>query len=569
MRTRIGIHRWPSLRALAAAAISLVVGAAAAGQTPGIKNDHIGIYDLKALHSVPLDPEVVSKVTEGNIVYEKVRFTSVPGVRAFAILSYKIGAQHLPGILVVDRFRAYPRKVEAMNGYVGIEVAPPDGNRDPNRDDSIGGPRYQTPFSIDDQFRDDPNQSYIYHYTVALLRALDYLDTRPEIDLSKTVVTGYSWPGLMVATLHALDDRPAAYVLWHGLGYYADENGQSGSGPALFSRKMYEMYGAGAYASYGTKPMYAGVALDDYFTKLDSIIEVYNHLKGEKAFAYAPNRHHAWTSRQEFNSDIPTWQSYWQLGAPKPPSIGEGTVKADGGKLIYTCTVDSKLPLDWSEILVSYGPPGNWMARTWHSFPLVQDGGQYKAEIPVYDPNMGLYVIGQIDTEKNHAVGNGPQYLVPAQAGVTAATADYPHLLFDPSLKSDLYLRTGVPEWSNEGPEGKGSVIVKPEQGSPTVLFQNIEPNLWKGGHTLHVMLKGDGKAGPLTAYMAYDANYFLDKDVKNYTAFTFVPAGAVMGAGWRDYAIPLSAAANLDRVGTLFFEPGNHTLQIGTIFWN
>ncbi|AIE85139.1 hypothetical protein [Fimbriimonas ginsengisoli] len=539
-------------------------------ETAGIKRDKIGIYDLAAIHAIDLKPETISKTEENGIVFEKVRFSSVDNVRVFAILSYKKGATKLPGLMVVDRFRAFPKKVEATNNYFAISVAPPDGNQDPAQDRSVGGPRYQQPFSLDDQFRDNPKQSYVYQHTVALLRALDYLETRPEVDLNKTVVTGYSWPGLMVATLHGLDDRPAAYVLWHGLGYYADENNQSGGQPALFTRKQYEMYGAGTYAATGTKPIYVGVSLDDYFTKLDSVMEVYNNLKCEKAFAYAPNRHHSWTSRLEFDSNGPTWQTHWQFGDPKPPTISEGTAKAEDGKLVYTATVDSKVPLQWSEVLVSYGKPGNWMSRTWHSIPLVKSGDAYRAEIPVYDPAVPMYLIGQIGTEKNHAIGNRPQFITPSSLGITAANAPYPNVLFDPSLKSDLYLRTGDVTWPSDrsdSGDNKGSVIWKPNDGS-TVLFNNIEPSLWKGAKELHIWLKGDGKAGPLNAYLAYDANYFLDKDVKNYTVFPLVADGATMSNGWKEYTIPLDKAANLDRVGSLYLEPGNHTLQVGTISW-
>lgn len=555
-----------SLFAVASLAITCFAGA----QTPGIKNEKIGIYDLAAIHGIPLSPKVISRTVEDGIVFEKVRFSSVENVQVFAILSYKEGAKKLPGIVIVDRFRAFPKKVEAQNGYFAISVAPPNGNLDANKDESVGGPRYRQPFTLDEQFRDNPSQSYIYHHTVALLRALDYLDTRPEVDLTKTVVTGYSWPGLMVATLHGLDDRPAAYVLWHGLGYYSDANGQSGGESALFTKKQYDMYGAGTYAPFGTKPLYAGVALDDYFTKLDSVIEVYNNLKSEKVFAYAPNRHHSWTSRQEFNADVPTWQTYWQMGGKvSPPTIGEGAVTVVDNKLIYSAKVNADVPLKWSEILVSYGKPGKWMSRTWHSFPLVKKDDKYEAEIPVYDPAVPLYVIGQIDSEKNLAAGNGPQFVEPSRAGVTAPSTSYPNVLFDPSQKSDIYLRTWAPTWSSESSDGKGSVILKPGPGDPSsFLFNNIEPLMWKDGKELHIWLKGDGKPGDFTAYLAYDANYFLDKDVKNYTAFNLVPTGTVMAAGWKEYTISLDKASNLDRVGSLYLEPGEHPLQIGTISW-
>lgn len=547
--------------------LAAVVGANA--QTPGIKNEKIGIYDLAAIHSIPLNAQTISKTEDSGIVYEKVRFSSVDGIRVFAILSYKKGLSKAPGIVAVQRFKADPHKIEASNGYFVISVAAPDGNMDESKDDSVGGPKYSAPFTIDDQYRDNPKQSYIYQHTVALLRALDYLETRPEVNVGNTVVTGFSWPGLMVSTLHGLDDRPACYVLWHGLGFHADENGKSGGQTAQITRKQYEMYGAGTYCKLGKKPIYVGNALDDYFTKLDEIIDIYNNLNCEKAFSYAPNRHHHMTGRKEFTEFVPTWQTYWLrlFGMTKPGTIGEGTVKADGGKLIYTASVDCKEPLKWSEVLVSYGAPGNWMRRTWHSVPLVKTGDVYQAEIPVYDPSVPVYAIGQIFTDKDNATGNGPQLIEPAKLGISAGNSTYPNVLFDPSTKSDFYIRTGDAAFVEDSGDGKGSAIVKTTE-APNVMFNNVEPKLWKGATELHLWLKGDGKAGDFNVYLSSDSNYYLDKDVKAYTAINLVPTGSTMASGWKEYTIKLSDVSNLDQVTSIYFEPGVHTLQLGTVSW-
>lgn len=544
-------------------AFTLMTTAAANAQE---RPDKVGIFDLKAIHSVPLNPEVIGKTKKGNLVFEEVRFTSVPGVRVYAILSYKEGAKKLPGIMVVDRFKAKAKEVEATNNYFAISVAPPDGNQDPKKKDSVGGPNLKQPFSLDDQFTTDPTKSYIYHHTVALIRALDYMETRPEVEVSKTVVTGYSWPGLMVSLLNCLDDRPCAFVLWHGLGYYADENGKSGDGPAKYSRRAYEMYGSGAYVQYAKKPVYVGVALNDYFTQLDSIMAFYNGHKGEKAFVYAPNRHHRNTARNEFNGAYP-WQTYWQLGAEKPSTIGEGQVTSEDGKIHYTCNVETKVPLTTAEALVSYGKPGNWLGRTWQSVPLKKVGESYQAEIPVYDPAIPFYVIGQIATAKHSFVGNGPQFVDPALLGLTESNSKVSNILFDPSLKSDFYLRTGVPNFVADGPLGKGSAIITVDEAG-MVMFQNFNPQLWKGAKELSIYLKGDGKVGPLSAYVSVDGGYYIDKSTNKYTQIKLVPEGAAMPAGWKEYVIPLSKVANLNRAGTLYFEPGNHTLQVGVISW-
>lgn len=562
---------------LASLLISAFLVSAAGAVTPGVKYDKIGIYDLKAIHGIDLAPEVISKKVEDGIVIEKVRFSSVnypgkadnPGkpVRVFAILSYKEGAQKLPGLVIIERFKANPWKTTAQNNYFVISVAPPNGNQDPKLDQSVGGPKYMQPFSLDDQYVDNYNNSYIYHHTVALLRGLDYLETRPEVDLNKTVVTGYSWPGLMVTHLHALDDRPAGYVCIHGVGYHADENGNSGGSPALFSRKMYDMYGAGTYAPYGTKPIYVGVALDDYFSKLDEIQEFYNGLKSEKHFAYVPDRHHRTTSRVEY-TDVPTWQQYWQgLATTKPTTIGEGTLKIDGGKAIYTAKIDGDAPLTYAEALVSYGKPGGWMGRTWHAFPLKKGAnGEVTAEIPVYDPTMPMYVVGQIGTEADHAQGNGVQFFDASKlAGATPAA--FPNLLFDPAAKSDLYLRTGTPTFSTV--DGKSAVtLAVGGDDNGTIAFQNMQPTMWKGAKELHLWVHGDGKSSPMAAYFTYDNNYYVDKDIKSFTKIDLVPAGTAMWTGWKEVVIPMDKISNLDRVGTLFIEPGDRSLVLGQVSW-
>ena len=528
--------------------------------------DKIGIFDLKAIHSVPLDPEILSKTKQGDVNIEQVRFTSLPGVRIYAILTYRDNAKNAPGYVKVERFGAVPLLEQGRNGFFGMSVEAPTGNTDPKRMESVGGPKLVPgTFSIADAYTDDPKDSYIYQYTIALMRAMDYLATRQEANVSDTVIAGYSWAGTIVALMHALDNRPAAYILFHGLGPYVDENGNSGGEPGPVSRKKYEMYCPTAYAQYGTQPFLLVTALDDYYTKLDAIMETYKNLKCPKEFVYIPNRHHHETVRLEMYSHIP-WLQYWQFGGEKPPTIGEGIIKNVGGKAIYSCTIDSKYPLAHAEVLVAYGKPGDWMGKTWHRLNLLkQADGTYQVEIPIYDPSLAFYAIGQINTEVKHDSGNGPIYVTPASLGITAANATYPNLLFDPAEKDDLYIRTGDIEWSADGPEGKGSAIVSPgEEG--TITFQNVDGALWQGKKFLDIWLKGDGKPGPITAYLAFHSQYFVELGKGNYTEVTLVPKGGTFKDGWQEFVIHLDQVKNLSQVSQLFFDPNKRKLQIGPI---
>ena len=547
-----------------------VVGISFATQT----SDNVGMFDLKAIRAVPIDPEILSKTKDGDINIEHIRFTAVPGVRMVATITYKDGAKGAPGYAFVELFKVKPLVAEAKSGFVGIVVEPPTGNSDPTKLESVGGPVYVQPFDFNSQFLEDKNKSYIYQYTVAMVRFFDYLATRPEVNLSTSVVTSYSWASTMVGLMRALDDRPAGYILFHGCGYFVGENGLSAGEPIVLShasgpstrltRKLYEMYCPAAYAGYGTKPIYMGTALDDSYTRLDAIIEMYSHLKAPKAFAFSPNRQHMPTARNEFNG-YASWVSSWLFGGETPAIINEGNVKREGEKLLYRCTVHSKAPLTHAELLISYGKAGNWLGRTWHRVTLIPKEDQYVAELPIYDPLVPFYVTAQIETEKFGAIANGPQFVDPQSLGITHSNADYPSVLFDPSQKDDLYIRNGSVEWSSDGPDGKGSAIVSPGMEG-TINFQNIDGDLWPGKKSLHIWLKGDGKPGPIRAYLVFSPNYYLEVERKNFTPVDLVPNGATFITGWNEYSIPLSKVQHLDQVSTLFFDTQKRKLQIGPI---
>jgi len=227
--------------------------------------------------------------------------------------------------------------------------------------------------------------------------------------------------------------------------------------------------------------------------------------------------------------------------------------------------VDSKVPLRHAELLISYGAAGNWLGRTWHRLPLVQQGSKYLCEVPIFDPRIPFYAAAQVESDKFGAIANGPQFVDPLAQGITKSNADYPSQLFEPSQRDDLYIRNGSIEWSSDGPDGKGSAIVSPGQEG-TINFQNVDGDLWAGKRSLSIWLKGDGKPGPIRAYLVYSPNYYLEVERKNYTAIDLVPTGSTFAAGWKEYSIPLAKVSHLDQVSTLFFDSQKRRLQLGPI---
>jgi dienelactone hydrolase len=541
----------------------VILGAIAAGLAVSQAPTKIGIFDLSEIRSVPMNAEVVSKTTRNGVVTEEIRFTSSPGIRCFAYLCYPAKGKKLPTNVTIRNYGAEARQDEAASGFASWSVCAPEGNTDATKKLTVGGPHNLEA----EQFTENPKDSWVYHHVVAQLRGMDYLATRPEIDMKRVVVTGFSWSGYVGALLHALDNRPVCYVTWNSTGYFADPNGMSGNKRSRLSRKLYEMYAPSYYAPYGTQPIFIGNALTDYFATLDGAIEMYRRLKSPKRFVFAPNRYHADTSRKEYSSSG-AYMWTFQGGGPVTPEVNEGQVVNEGGKLVYKFTIDSKEKPTRAEVMYSVGPAGNWTGRTWHRKTATLSGKTYECELSVYDPGIPLYAVAQIETKSFQASANCPQYIEPSKLGIVSANATYPNMLLDFEDRSDLYFPVGEPTFVNDAASGKVAAQVKPYTDG-TLHLANIEPFLWRGAKELRFWLKGDGRPGPINLYLTRDTNYYLDKDNKNFVMLPIVPAGSTFKAGWQEFTIPLNQIPKWQQVDALYFEvPLGRTLTVDGVRW-
>lgn len=524
----------------------------------------IGIFDLAEIRSTPLDAQTVSKTVRNGVVTEEIRFTSSPGIRCFAYLCYPKDGKKLPTNISIRNYGAEARQDEAATGFASWSVCAPEGNNDPSKKLTFGGPRNNE----QEQFTLEPKKSWVYQHVVAQLRGLDYLASRPEIDMKRVVVEGFSWSGYVGALWHALDNRPVCYVTWNSTGYFADQAGMSGNRKSRISRKLYEMYGPSYYAPYGTQPIFIGNALTDYFATLDGSIEMFKRLKSPKRFVFAPNRYHADTSRKEYSSSGAYMWSY-QGGGPETASVAEGKVEARDGKLVYTFTIDSSEKPTRAEVMYTVGEPGHWTGRTWHRIPAtLKNGKTYECELPVYSATLPLYALAQIETKSFGASANCPQLVDPGKLGISTPTAEYPHMLLDFEDKSDLYIPVGTAAFIPETQSGKVAAKITPFTDG-TFHLANIEPFLWTNAKELHFWLKGDGKPGPISLYLTRETNYYLDKDNKNYVMLPIVPPGETFKVGWQEFVIPLDRIDRWKEVDALYFEiPSGRTLTIDGVSW-
>lgn len=517
----------------------------------------IGIFDLDYIHSLPLNPEIVDKQDADGVTTERIRFQILPGIKAMAFFSYPSDKTSLPTTITILNSGKDDRRKVAAQGFAGFYVMAPTGNTDPSKEATVGGAK------ASDTFVPNPQNSWLYQYVVANVRGLDYLATRREVDMKRVVVTGFSYSGVVAALMHAIDNRPCAYETWNSTGYFADAKGISGDKPSMVTRDLYEKYCPSNYAQYGTSPIFIGNSITDYFATLDGAILMYQNLKCPKEFSWAPNRYHADTSRHEYLSAEPyAWQ--FQGNGPKTLTMHEGAFTVTAGKLYYHYYVDAEETLNRTEVLYSYGAPGHWVGRTWHRMEATATGDGYTAEIPVYDPNVPVYVVGQVEGPVSRVVGNCPQLYIPRTGGVTTATAAYPNMILDFEDQSDLYFGSGDPEFVGDAAQGQYAASVTPF-GDDTVHILNIEPFLWSpDAKELHFFLKGDGRPGPVNLYLVRDSRYDLDKANRTTNSFVqIVKPNETFAEGWHEYAIPLSRIRDLKRVDSLWFETPGRKLVI------
>ncbi len=525
----------------------------------GGQTGKVGIFDLDQIHSVPLEAEVIEKTVNGGIVRESIRFTSLPGTKPLLVLTYKQGLIKRPGIIFARRFTPEARAEEAQAGFVGVFISPPLGNTDASRVDSLGGPGYDPNRNWRQYYEESTLDSPLYHHVVAMTRALDYLATRPEIDLAKSSVLGTDWAGMAVALLHAIDDRPASFFVWNGMGFYADREGKSGPSPALISRRSYELYGPASYAEHGTKPIYVGASLNSTESRFDSLLEYVRNLKSPKVLAFAPNRERGDSGAKEFSGSA-TWQAFWTNPFGTAPSVSEGAFLVVNGRLRYSFAAKDQAS---HSVVYSYGRAGGWPGRTWHRTAATPVGGTYTAEIPVFDLDTPIYVFGNGTSPRFGAMANTPQVVVPSSIGVTVVSTAPQDLL----TNLRLYLATGtLAQGSNDPKLGPTARILPHWDGR--IRLRNVQPFLWQGAKELVVTVKGDGAQSVLNVYFAVDSRDQLDAERENYTMIPLLKEGEVLGDGWRTFIIPLETVFDLERVDSLFFETGGKPLQIAGLRW-
>ena len=180
----------------------------------------------------PLDPKIVERVADDEVVREKVRFRSEPDevVPAFVLLPRR-AALPAPAVLCLHQHAgqfglgksepaglagtpdmAYGREL-AARGYVAI--IPDFKGFEERRDPDLEGARFEHYLASRAWVE---GQTLQRRHLWDLIRTLDYLTTRPEVDPTRIGCLGHSLGGQEAFMLLATDERVRAGVVNCGVG---------------------------------------------------------------------------------------------------------------------------------------------------------------------------------------------------------------------------------------------------------------------------------------------------------------------------------------------------------------
>lgn len=510
------------------------------------------VFDLKAILAPPLQARTLKKSDKDGIVTEEVMFHAEndggKNVEIFAFFSYPKNGGKLPAFIWnqggLAQASTYWTEFGAKRGYAAMCIDfPIPGYR------STGG----YPINSGVELGDDPKKAPIYHGAVALLRAVSFLEARPEVNKDKIGMAGSSWGGFYTTLMAGVDPRLKAASCMFGCGrldlgnVWWDGQGWDAKRDKAFRERWRTTLDPALRLAERKTPIAWFTGANDQFYWLPSVMASYERAAGPKHLSLLPNWKHALTP--ELDEQVFAWLDVHLQGAPAfvevspiaPPAVNERQFRAH-----WTFRGPRKIVR--AEAAVSHGDAGNWSARYWRTIPAEIQGNKCVAPLP--KGGVPYFVYGTVIDSDGFRYSTP---ILPIERGLDEAKPDYDGCShwggFEESHMTFLKLHGyGAPPISAVAKEGKQSAALKPGN---TLL----RPFFFTSGlpHRLSLFAKSKDEVKISMAFSGYfDGKRHADKK----TTFTVGPAWTELTL---DFTPPkaLAGVLNLD----ITTPPGSEVL--------
>ncbi len=154
-----------------------------------------------------LNAQKTSEMTVGEVIQERVRFTSEPGQDVFVLVHRPKAEGRYPAVIVqhfLGGTKDYPAfsflyQTMAQRGFVVVAI---DGRF---RGERQNGTSLEAAMIA--ALKGGKGNPFLYDTAFDLIRLIDYLQTRPDVDPEKIGMTGFSEGGILTWLTSAADER--------------------------------------------------------------------------------------------------------------------------------------------------------------------------------------------------------------------------------------------------------------------------------------------------------------------------------------------------------------------------
>jgi dienelactone hydrolase len=234
-----------------------------------------------------------------------------------------------------------------------------------------GGPGQEHTNKFDTIATPETSDDWPYHAVANCVRAHSLLRSFPDVDRSRTAITGISWGGYTTCLVASLDNRFRAAVPVYGCGHLSDNSCWLGDFERIGleqSTRWTKLYDPGSYLPACRVPIFFVNGTNDFAYPLDSYGKSYADVpratKNIRIQVNMPHGHEAGWAPKEIAAFIDATL----LGTPGLPVVGAPTVDERGTR----CRVTAGGPVA-SAVFVSTAEPGPINKLTWQTVPVEVD----------------------------------------------------------------------------------------------------------------------------------------------------------------------------------------------------
>ncbi len=376
-----------------------------------------GPYRMDAIQNDPLDARVLKSSVQDGLVTEEVEFTSDldrdgKPVRIFGILAYPEGARALPAVLWgqggMSPAGVWAPHLYAKKGYVGFNITMPHKQWPP----------------WDPLDTEHPADANLVRFTIAHLRAITYLVSRPEVNPDRIGMGGSSYGGYFATMVTGLDPRIKAGMSFFSGGCH-DQGTHLPQFTGLKTREALDVFrqvadGATALRSRAV-PFLWGVAANDHWFQLPAVMATYAGTAGDgKRMAIAPLWAHGFD--EAMDNQLFDWFDV-HLKGTRPPyhAVSALTVTNRDGRLLAEWNWTPQTAVRKADLVVSWGrvlPWHGWIHRYHHVVAATVSGNVARAAIPVPDPGLEILAYGNTVDEGGVTISTMPVAVMPSKSGI-------------------------------------------------------------------------------------------------------------------------------------------------------